>query len=144
VTTKEPKELEPNDATILIAEDEAIVAMDIKTRLQRFGYRVTSVVSTGQDAICRAEELRPELILMDIMLHGDIDGITAAEWIGMNLQIPIIFLTAYSETTIVKRAKAVCPYGYLLKPFDEQQLRIGIEMALAKHRQDRERAEPHA
>lgn len=126
-------------ATVLVAEDEAIVAMDIKTRLERFGYKVKGVVASGEDAICQADVVRPDVILMDIMLQGDIDGITAAEWIGKNLSIPIVFLTAYAETMTIQRAKDVCPYGYLLKPFDERQLHIGIEMALARHRQEKER-----
>jgi CheY-like chemotaxis protein len=131
-------------ATILVAEDEAIVAMDIKTRLERFGYQVKGVVASGQDAICQAEALRPDVVLMDIMLQGDVDGISAAKWISENLSIPVVFLTAYAETTMIKRAKEVCPYGYLLKPFDERQLQIGIEMALARHRQDMEHHPPHA
>ena len=134
----------PKTATVLVAEDEAIVAMDIKTRLERFGYEVKSVVASGQDAICQADALRPDVILMDIMLQGDLDGITAAEWIGKNLSIPILFLSAYSEAVLVKRAKDVGSYGYLLKPFDEQQLRIAIEMALAKHRQEKDHLHPHA
>jgi CheY-like chemotaxis protein len=129
-------------AVILVAEDEAIVGMDIKTRLERFGYQVKSVVASGEDAICHAEATRPDLVVMDIMLQGDIDGITAAEWIGKNLAIPILFLSAYTEIVLVERAKDVGSYGYLLKPFDERQLRIAIEMALAKHRQEKDRR-PH-
>jgi CheY-like chemotaxis protein len=125
--------------SILVAEDEAIVAIDIKTRLQRFGYQIKGIVVSGQDAISQAEALRPDLVLMDIMLQGEIDGIAAAEWIGKNLFIPILFLTAYTEKVIVERAKHVRSYGYLLKPFDERQLRIGIEMALAKHRKEKDR-----
>ena len=132
-------------ATILIAEDEAIVAVDIKTRLERSGHQVVMIVASGEEAICQTEAHRPDLVLMDIMLQGDIDGITAAEWISKNLSIPIIFLTAYTETILVDRAKDVAPYGYLLKPFEENQLRIGIEMALAKRRQEKERIiPPHA
>ena len=133
-----------NGVTILVAEDEAIVAMDIKTRLERLGYQVKGVVASGQDAIRQAEALRPDVILMDIMLQGDIDGITAAEWISKNLSLPIVFLTAYAETMMVRRAKNVRPYGYFLKPFDERQLHIGIEMALARHHQEKERIPPHA
>jgi hypothetical protein len=131
-------------ASILVAEDEAIVAMDIKTRLERFGYEVKVVVASGEDAICQAEALRPDLVLMDIMLQGSIDGITAAEWISQNLSVPVVFLTAYAEAMMIKRAKALGPYGYLLKPFDERQLHIGIEMALEKHRQEKERHHPRA
>src|SRR5262249_49152692 len=109
-------------ATILIAEDEAIVAVDIKTRLERFGHKVDTIVASGEEAICQVEAQRPDLILMDIMLQGDIDGITAAEWVGKNLSIPIIFLTAYTEAVLIERAKDVAPSGYLLKPFEENQL----------------------
>lgn len=118
---------------ILIVEDENIVALEIKKRLQKMGYIVPGVASTGKDAICMAEGLLPDLILMDIMLKGEIDGIDAAYEIHTKYNIPIIYLTAYSDEKTLQRAKITEPYGYILKPFGEDDLRTNIEIALYKH-----------
>ena len=119
---------------ILVAEDDNIVSLDIQHVLESFGYEVPFVVSTGEDAIHMAHKLHPDLILMDVSLKGDIDGITVASLIK-SLNIPVIFLTAYKNRSLIDRAQKTDPYGYVLKPFDEQNLRLTIDMALNKHAQ---------
>ena len=118
---------------ILVVEDENIVALDITNRLKKLGYDVPAVSSSGEDAINKALELRPDLILMDIRLKGEMDGVTAAEKIRSQLEVPIIYVTAYADETTLERAKITAPYGYLLKPFEERELHSTIEMALYKH-----------
>jgi PAS domain S-box-containing protein/putative nucleotidyltransferase with HDIG domain len=122
-----------NDRRILIVEDERIVALDIKSRLVLQGYSVCDLVHTGSDAIRVAGEMRPDLVLMDIMLENGMDGIEAAEQIRLKYDIPVIFLSAYSDELTIQRAKITEPYGYLLKPFDGKDLHTVIEMALYKH-----------
>ena len=117
-------------ANILIVEDEAIVAREIKTCLLKLDYSVTSTVSRGEKAIKNAEEDRPDLVLMDIQLKGEMDGIEAADIIQSRFGIPVIFLTAYDDDERLKRAKFTLPYGYVLKPFRARDLRIAIEMGL--------------
>lgn len=121
-------------ASVLIVEDEGLVAKDIKNRLMRLGYDVAAIVSTGEEAVSKAEELRPDLILMDIMLRGRMDGIEAADIIRASFNIPVLFLTAYSDSKTLERAKITEPYGYILKPFDERELHITVEMAIYKHK----------
>jgi PAS domain S-box-containing protein len=122
---------------ILVVEDENIVALDIQNRLTKIGYAVPAVCSSGEEAITKACELRPDLILMDIRLKGEMDGVTAAEMIHTKLDVPIIYVTAYADETTLQRAKITTPYGYLLKPFEERELHSTIEMALYKHRTER-------
>lgn len=117
---------------ILVAEDDSIVSLDIQRVLESFGYKVPFVASSGEDAIRIAQKMQPDLILMDISLKGDLDGIEAASEIK-NLNIPVIFLTAYKNRSLIERAQETDPYGYVLKPFDEQELRLNIDMALNKH-----------
>lgn len=117
---------------ILIVEDERIIALDLKKRLERFGFPSPEIVSNGEDAITAAEKLQPDIILMDIMLGGSVDGIEAATYVKDNLSIPVIFLTAYSNENTLERAKAAEPYGYILKPFKERELYTTIEIALYK------------
>ncbi len=119
---------------VLIVEDETIVAKDIERRLKSLGYIVPSVVSSGKKAIKKAEEDNPDLVLMDIVLKGEMDGIEAAEHIRYNLDIPVVFLTAYADEKTLKRAKTTQPYGYIVKPFEDRELRATIETALYKHR----------
>jgi CheY-like chemotaxis protein len=121
------------DAKILVVEDENIVALEIKKRLQKLGYIVPGVASTGEDAISKAEGIRPDLVLMDIMLKGEIDGIHAAGEIRKRFNIPVVYLTAYSDEETLQRAKLTEPYGYILKPFEEDDLRTTIEIALYRH-----------
>jgi len=119
-------------STLLVVEDESVVALDLAGQLADLGYAVCACVDNGGDAIARARAERPDLILMDVILHGDMDGIAAAAVIGAELQIPILFLTAYSDDQTVARAAAAMPYGYLTKPFQVRELRAGIEVALRK------------
>lgn len=126
-----------NESLILVVEDEGIVGLDIQRRLNNMGYRVPEVIATGSAAIQRALELRPQLVLMDIRLKGEMDGITAAEQIRLLLDIPVIFLTAYADEDTLRRAKVTEPHGYVLKPFEERELHIAIDMALYKHQMDR-------
>ncbi len=115
---------------ILIVEDEIIIANDIKIRLQNMDYAITSIVNTGEEAVKKADQERPDLILMDIQLKGRMDGIDAAELISSSLNIPVIFLTAYADEKKLERAKSAMPYGYILKPFQDRIIKIAIEMAL--------------
>ncbi|MDZ7290530.1 MAG: response regulator [candidate division KSB1 bacterium] len=120
-------------ARILIVEDENIVAKDIQNTLKGLGYEVTAIVASGEDAILKAAETRPDLVLMDIMLKGYQDGVEAAQQILALYNIPVIYLTAYTDEKTLQRAKVTEPYGYILKPFEERELHIAIEMAIHKH-----------
>ena len=122
---------------ILVVEDESVVALDLQTRLKRLGYTVPAVAASGEDAIRKAEELRPDLVLMDIRLRGEMDGIEAAEQIRARVSIPVIYLTAYTDEATLQRAKVTDPFGYLLKPFKERELHTTIELALHKHEMER-------
>ena len=122
---------------ILIVEDEAIVAMDLKLHLQDLGYGVSGLASSGEEAIALAGSLKPALVLMDISLGTGMDGIEAARHVQA-LGIPVVFLTAFADDATLARAKDAAPYGYLLKPFDERSLHSTIEMALYRHRMERE------
>lgn len=118
---------------ILVVEDQKIVAIDLKTSLQSLGYHVPALATSGEEAIRKAEEIRPDLVLMDIQLEGDMDGIAAAEYIYNRLNIPVIYLTAHSDTNTLRRAVKVGPFGYILKPFDEQDLITSIETAFRRY-----------
>ena len=119
-----------NKARILIVEDESIIALETQESLKTLGYEICAIVNSGADAIKNIDEKQADLILMDIHLKGDIDGIETAEIIQSNHHIPIIFLTAFSDERVLDRAKRTKPYGYLLKPFKKQDLKVAIEMAL--------------
>jgi PAS domain S-box-containing protein len=120
-------------ASILVVEDELIVAMDLQSVLLEMGYVVTAVVPSGEEAIEAAARRKPDLVLMDIMLRGHIDGVTTARLMREMFRIPVIVLTAYADAASVERAKLSEPFGYLLKPFEERELRSAIEVALHKH-----------
>jgi len=122
---------------ILIVEDEAIVAMDLRLRLRDLGYGVAGLASNGEEAIAMAANLRPDLLLMDISLGAGMDGIEAAHH-AQALGLPVVFLTAFADEATLARAKESAPYGYLLKPFDERSLHSTIEMALYRHRMEKE------
>lgn len=130
------------DAKILVVEDERITAEDIKSGLEFAGYTVPAIVSSGEDAIEKAGELKPDLVLMDIKLKGEMDGIEAAGQIRVRYDIPVIYLTAYSDETTVQRAKVTEPSGYILKertglikkPFEESELHTAIEITLYRHK----------
>ena len=121
---------------ILIVEDERIVAEDLRDMLQRLEYQVLDIASSGEEAVRKAEDLHPDLVLMDIRLSGSMDGIEAAEMIWTHQEIPVTYLTAYADEPTLERAKATLPFGYILKPFEERDLRSTIEIALYKHRMD--------
>lgn len=125
---------------ILVVEDEAIIAADLQLTLKRFGYDVPETADTGELAIARARALLPDLILMDIRLKGELDGIQAAQTIQRERDVPIIFLTAYTDEDTLKRARGALPFAYVVKPFHEAQLRTAIGVALDKHARDRDRA----
>src|ERR1041385_5865559 len=108
---------EGEQAEILIVEDEFVVASDLRDTLVEIGYRVVAMVATGEDAIVRARSLRPTVILMDIRLAGELDGIAAAARIRSERDVPIVFLTAHSNDETLRRAMATEPYGYIVKPF---------------------------
>jgi len=122
------------EARILVVEDEGIVAIELQEILEGLGYDVPVVVATGEEAIEETENTRPDLVLMDITLEGDMDGIEATERIRARFDIPVIYLTAYADDKTLQRAAITEPAGYLLKPFDEGELRTTIEIALYKHR----------
>jgi DNA-binding NarL/FixJ family response regulator len=115
---------------ILIVEDEFILAMNLKENLEWLGYTVVDIVDYGETAIEKATELRPDLVLMDIKLAGKIDGIQAAEEIWRQLQIPSIYITAYSDKSTVERAILKFTFGYILKPVSQEDLYVAIQMAL--------------
>ncbi|MBD3233265.1 MAG: response regulator [candidate division Zixibacteria bacterium] len=121
--------------TVLIVEDEMIIAKNMQNRLEGLGYRIPSIAISGEEAIRIAESTQPDLILMDIKLQGTVDGIQAADKIRNKLDIPVVFLTAYSDRAMLERAKATEPYGYLMKPFNIRELNSTIQIALYNHRQ---------
>jgi len=124
---------------IMVVEDEWVIADDIQKSLRNLGYTVSSAVATGEEAIQKAEEDRPDIILMDIVLKGKMDGIEAAGNIQSRLNIPVIYLTAYDNKAALERAKLTEPFGYMIKPFQERELHTTIEMALYKHKSEKEK-----
>ena len=134
-----------SNARILVVEDERITAEDIKEGLKSLGYEVPAVVYSGEDAVCKAGELQPDLVLMDIKLEGEMDGIEAAGEIKKYFDIPVIYLTAYSDENTLKRAKMTEPSGYILKepsgfihkPFKESELHSIIELTLYRHEMEK-------
>jgi PAS domain S-box-containing protein len=118
---------------ILVVEDERIVAEDIKTKLEHVGYAVAGIASSGEGSIKKSEKYRPDLVLMDIVLEGKMDGIEAAAQILSRFNIPVVYLTAYSDERTLKKAKVTEPFGFIIKPFEAQDLFTAIEMALYRH-----------
>ncbi len=125
-------------ANILVVEDESIVSKDIQLSLKKLGYNVVGSSNNGEKAIEMALALEPDLILMDIMLKGDVNGVRASKRIQTKLNIPIVYLTAYADENTLERAKVTQPYGYIIKPFKEIDLQTSIEMALYKHKKEME------
>ncbi|MEP6523281.1 EAL domain-containing protein [Microcoleus vaginatus DQ-U2] len=121
---------------ILIVEDESIVAEDISDSLISLGYRITGMVYSGEEAIESAAKFRPDLVLMDVNLQGEIDGITAAEEIRSRFQIPVVYLTAYADENTLRRVNSTKPFGYIVKPFEEKNLHTTIQLALYRHQYD--------
>lgn len=125
-----------SNVKILVVEDESIVAMDIKHRAEGLGYSVTGITPSGEGAIQKAAETLPDLVLMDIVLKGDMDGVEAAQRIRDTLDIPVVYLTAYSDEKTLKRAKVTEPFGYIIKPFEDRELHSAVEVALYKHKME--------
>lgn len=119
-------------AEIMIVEDEALTAEDIRGHIEEMGYRVSAVVHSGEDALALLEGTRPDLVLMDIVLNGALDGIDVATTIKTRHGIPVVYLTAYTDQEKLERARATEPYGYLVKPFDDRELRTTLDIALYK------------
>ncbi|MSP12226.1 MAG: EAL domain-containing protein [Chloroflexi bacterium] len=126
------------NARIMIVEDQNIIAMDLESRLTSLGYLIPATVAYGEEAITRAGELMPDLVLMDIMLKGAIDGVQAADQIRQQFGLPIIYLTAHSDNRTLERARLTEPYGYILKPFEDRELHLTIEIALYKHQMEKQ------
>jgi two-component system cell cycle sensor histidine kinase/response regulator CckA len=122
---------------ILIVEDNRIVAEDIKLSLNKMGYDVCAIIPSGEEVAATAAEMRPGLVMMDIMLKGKMNGIEAAGVLKDQLNLPIVYLTAYADEDILQRAMKTEPYGYIVKPFAEKELKVAVEIALYKHRMDR-------
>lgn len=122
---------------ILIVEDDAIVAMDLQMRLEKLGYAVAGHVSNGRDAVAQAFELNPDLILMDIKIRKEMDGIQAAAQIRARQDMAVVYVTAFSDDITLKRACETEPFGYLIKPFDDRELYSTVEIALYKHRMEK-------
>jgi PAS domain S-box-containing protein len=126
------------EAKILVVEDEVIVARTIASQLTQLGYTVVGTASSGAAAIDKVNRTQPNLVLMDVMLKGEMDGITAASQICSQHDIPIVFLTAYADENTLQRAKNTLPLGYIVKPFSPGELRVAVELALFKHQVERE------
>lgn len=120
---------------ILIVEDELLIAKNLSQKLEKLGYKIADIVSSGADAIQCASEMKPDLILMDIVIKGDIDGIETAAIINRELDIPIIYTTAYADDETLQRAENTGSYGYVLKPFKERELHATIKIALSKYKE---------
>jgi len=123
-------------ADILIVEDEALVAADLGDRLREMGYNVSAELASGEEALERMPHLRPDLILMDIVLDGEMDGIEAARQVRSRWDTPVVFLTAHADNNTLRRARLAEPFGYVIKPFAEAELHATVEMALHKHKVD--------
>ena len=121
---------------ILLVEDEAIVARDLKQRLEILGYEVAGTAASGREALALAETTRPELVFMDITIQGPIDGVETARRLTSLQDVPVVFLTAHMDTGTIQRAKQARPYGYLIKPLEEREIMTTIEMALSRHKGD--------
>jgi CheY-like chemotaxis protein len=132
------KPLTSADISLLLVEDEVIVAEDVRRRLEMLGYVVVGIANRGTEAIQMAIQHRPSLILMDIGLRGGMDGIETVRRIREKVDVPIVFASAYSDDATLKRARAAEPQGFVLKPFEERELRAAIEMAVHKHRAERQ------
>ncbi|NQV79861.1 MAG: response regulator [Alphaproteobacteria bacterium] len=127
-----------SSAKIFVVEDESLIAMELQDRLGQLGYTVCGLAANGEAAVKGVNDAEPDLVLMDINMPGAFDGVTAAGRIrNSGNDIPVIFLTAYSDDETLQRALATEPFGYLLKPFDERELHTTIQAALYKHRMER-------
>jgi len=122
-----------NKANILIVEDELLIAQNVSRKLKKMGYHVIDIVSSGEAAVQSALDTKPDLVLMDIVIQGAMDGIEAATKIRESCKIPVIYVTAYADDKTLERAKLTDPLGYVLKPFKDRDLHVTIELALSRH-----------
>ncbi len=121
---------------ILVVEDERIVTEDIKISLHRLGYSVSGTAVSGEEAVKKAEEMQPDLVLMDIVLRGEMDGIEASALIRSRFDVPVVYLTACSDRKTLKKAKITDPFGYIIKPYEDKYLQATIEVALYKQKME--------
>jgi CheY-like chemotaxis protein/DNA-binding PadR family transcriptional regulator len=129
---------------ILVVDDEAIITMQLEERLSAMGYTIVGMAASGEDGIEKARKLKPDLVLMDIVMPGKLNGIEAAKTIIDEMDIPVVFVTSYADDTIIEKAKGVRPYGYIVKPFNELEVKAAIEVALFRKNYDRQRPERYA
>jgi CheY-like chemotaxis protein len=125
-------------AQILIAEDDPTIAQDLKYKIENLDYEVAGITHSGEQAVVLAQSLRPDLVLMDIQLAGEMDGIQAAEQIR-TLRVPLVYVSGFCDGPMLQRAQLTEPYGYVLKPYRTDDLRISVEMSLQRHRAEQER-----
>lgn len=123
---------------ILVVDDEAIITMQLEERLTAMGYTVAGMAASGEDAVDKARRTRPDLVLMDIVMPGKMNGIEAAKIVTQELDIPVVFVTSYADDAIIEKAKSVRPYGYIVKPFNELEIKAAIEVALFRKATERE------
>jgi len=121
-----------NSIKILVVEDERIIAMDIRNSLKRMGYEVVGIASSGEQSLEKVAEMKPHLVLMDIILKGEMDGIEAGEKILHEFKIPVVYLTSHTDPSTLERAKQTNPFGYVVKPFEERDLHTTLDIALAR------------
>lgn len=121
----------------MLVEDEFIIATDIKERLENLGYNVCALIDTGEAVLAKVQTLLPDLVLMDISLKGQMDGIETAMVLNESARLPVVYLTAYASEDIIERAKSTEPLGYIIKPFKDRELRAVIEIALYKIAKER-------
>jgi len=127
-----------NMKKILIVEDEMITSLEMRMKIESWGFSILDVVKSADKAVEMAIKFKPDLIIMDVVLSGELDGISAAENIQKNIEIPIIYVTAYSSEMIMERAHKTSPYAYIIKPFDDNELKFAIELAIKQHELKRE------
>jgi len=123
----------PSDPRVLVVEDETLIAEELRERLSRLGFSVIAAVGSAEEGIAIATSERPDLVLMDIRLQGEKDGVQAAEEIRRQVDVPIVYVTAYSDRLTVDRAKSTDHDGFILKPFHAHELQSTIEVALKRH-----------
>ena len=123
---------------ILVVDDEAIIVMQLEKRLSVMGYTVAGMAASGEDAVDMARRIQPDLVLMDIVMPGNMNGIEAAKIITGELDIPVVFVTSYADDAIIEKAKSARPYGYIVKPFNELEIKAAIEVALFRKATEQE------
>ena len=128
---------------LMLVDDQVVAVMELEEHLRLMGYDIVGMASSGQEAVSMAKDLRPDLVLMDIVMPGKWDGIAAAERIKAELDIPVIFLTGYAEEHFIERAKKVEPFGYVLKPLQEEQIKVAIEIALYRKKMEERLQKAH-